>query len=247
MIKRTLIVLLILCFALSTTITSTSPQAKASLQYAMIIDHDVALFSDASCRYVKFYLPYSYFVKIIEIGTDSSRVTYMDDMNDCPRCEGYVKNVYLDFSFDTPQNPYPQVTLTAISDEVLFSDLNSKKPKEVILSNSKAIFFGKMFYEGENYLYVYSQNQVGYVRENGFTKLTLQNHPFAPNDELPSEIQADNPQKEIKNNSSLLKENSYQPIIIILVIISALLLLYFILRQNPQKSEHSFFKDEDDF
>lgn len=248
MIKRAVIVLFVLSLAFSVTINALPNQAKANLQYAMVIEHDVALYSDASCRYVKFYLPYSYFVKIIEVGTDYSRVTYMDDMDNCPRCEGYVKNIYLDFSFDAPENPYPQVTVTAISDEVLFSDLANKKPKEVILSNNKAVYFGNITYEGEKFFYVYAQNQVGYVRENGFSQLELKEHPLAPK-KTPLDDTKLTPTstKDTKTNTSLLSEKSYQPMIIILIVLSALLLLYFILRQSPQKAEHSFYRDEDDF
>ena len=157
----------------------TLPKNKVALAdetYAMVITENASFYSDASQKYEKFYLPYSYFVKVIEIGAEFSRVLYMDDSKNYPQSEGYVKTSDLNFSVNPNSNPYPKITLSCEISDVLFSNAENLTPLTVINQNTPAIFYGELPINGETYLYVYANGYAGYVRKSSFSQFTVPPH-----------------------------------------------------------------------
>ncbi len=231
--------------------SNSSHTALAAQEYAMVVTEDACFYSDASCRYVKFNLPFSYFVKIVSVGSDYSRVIYMDQSTSHPLSEGYVANVDLDFSITLTSSPYPSLTLTAQTDDVLFADTEKSKPLAVISAKTEAVYYGKLTVGGETYLYVYSGGFVGYVRESCFGAYELPVHPDAKQLEKQEETstsEADEPQITTATSSAVSIEKPLEAVIFAVIIIAALCLIYIVLRPDKSlKSEHSYFDDNDDY
>lgn len=248
MIRRTLIVIIISSIFAAGAALFPATRARADeVKFAMVVSDDAAFYADAGCEIIKFYLPKSYFVKVVSAYGDVSRVIYMDDGSDYPMREGYVKTVDLDFSFASPSAPYPSVTLTACSDEVLFSGTDKSQPKTVIASGSHATYYGSITVSGEKLLYVYANGFIGYVRESGFAPYEVGLHPlydslFAPAES--SSAVGDSSSESVGGAGKL--NVPYTAIIFGVIIVFALLLMFFILKPDASKaSSNSFFGDDD--
>lgn len=214
-------------------------------RYAQVISDDCAFFSDASLKIVKFYIPKTYCVKIVSVGVESSRVVYLDDAPNLPKAEGYVLNVCLNFLDEKPDVCYPDITLTSLSDEVIFGDFDLKKPKAVIDAGSSANFFGEIVIESDTYLYVYVNGYVGYMRKGCFSPFSIPENPIivkAPEVNYDEERESsflnerDNDDKNLKVSEIL---------IIAVMVVAGLTLIFFILKPNKnQKRDEIGFSDD---
>ena len=239
LIKKSLTAFLLVFFLVS---GGNHITAKAeTYEYAQVVTDDCAFYSDASLKFVKFILPYSYYVKIISVGAETSRVIYLDDDFSCPPAEGYVKNVCLNFTLTPESALYPKTLVSLKTDEVIFGDLSLKTPKAVISAGSQAKFYGEIKTEGVNYLYVFVNGYVGYIRKDGFfsyvlpvneISLTIENED---NDEQSFSITEDNDTKQ--------KFKTSEVIIVAVIIIVGLTLIVFALKPNSKKSYKQFDDD----
>lgn len=155
---------------------NSTKQAQASTEYARVLNEETPFYSDPDLRSVKFYLPYSYFVRVVNEGVDATRVCYMENY-DAPAREGYIKTCDLFVCDYTPEAPYPNLKLILKSDEVLFSNPADKTARVVLSVGDSAYYYGELPVSSEIFYYVYSGIYVGYVRKNAFFEHTLSLHP----------------------------------------------------------------------
>lgn len=115
-------------------------------------------------------------------------VLYMDNDNSLPAREGYLKTCDVFLFDDIPNSPYPQVTITLNSDEILFADSKKQYPKTVLSAGTTAIYYGTLPQGTEHFYYVYANGYIGYVRKGAFKPFELSAH------ELPLELPKDSTQ-----------------------------------------------------
>ena len=122
--KKLLVLFLIISFISSAAFSPPSKEtARAdatSFTYARVVVPDAAFYADRSLSLPRFFLPESYFVRVISEDLDVCRVAYMDGTSR-PVKEGYVKTVCLSFVYEVPAVIYPDVTLSVKTEDVLFS------------------------------------------------------------------------------------------------------------------------------
>ena len=231
---KKLIAILIIFFISITAVPQTVKAQTAT--YAMVITNEAYLYADASGTMVKYILPKSYFVFVKESFGELARVCAMQGFSDCPEVEGYVKLVDLKFFTEVPQTPYLNFSLTANSDEVLFSDSNATKPKTVIAKGSIAKYYGEYFLNNQKYYYVYANGYIGYVRSTCFDEPLIALHPeYIKLIEQPSISEVEENYSSSSNKQEPEKNNfdSTNIIVIALVLICGLCVLYFIFK--PEK------------
>lgn len=230
------------------------PQIKnvqADSGYARILNENTCFYANPDCTIQKFILPYGYFIKIIQVGIDSTKVCYMDGKNSLPESVGYVKTCDLFFSDITPQNPYPDLILTVKSDEILFADGEKNHPKTVLSEGDKAHFYGETVLNGEVFCYVYSNGFIGYVRKNGFVNFTLPPHELPIKQNNSSELQQSesdfdfNSQKD--QTATTPADETLKTVIIVAVCIVCLSVVYLIFKPASQTFKPAITKDDDDF
>lgn len=212
--------------------------------YAKIVTDDCAFYSDASLKIVKFYLTKSYAVKVVAVGSEASRVVYMDGNYAYPSAEGYVKNVCIEFLDAMPDVLYPDVNLFVTCDEVIFTDSNLSQPKAVIPKGSSAKFYGELSINGYGYVYAYVNGYVGYMRKDGFTPYTV---PVFEEIVIPPDI--DEPISDATSETNKTENHNdfsvTEVIIVIAVVIVGLLLIFFILKSNGENhGDKNDFGDE---
>ena len=211
-------------------------------RYAMIVGDAAYLYSDASGRYPRFIVDKSYFVFVTDIVGDYARVKYMDGFSDCPNIEGYVKTADLLFYDGNVSSPFPDVTLTAISDAVLFSDAEGTRPKSVVEVGGNARYYGAT---SDGLYFVYLRGNVGYVTGAAFESFTL---PYTY-EYIEMITESSSPEVSAISDSSLSKESSSPPIseviLITLAIVAGLVVLYFIIRPDKLGGKRTVFTDDE--
>lgn len=214
-------------------------------RYAQVISDDCAFYSDASMKIVKFYIPKTYCVKIVSVGIESSRAVYLDDIPNLPKAEGYVLNVCLNFLEEKPDVTYPEISLTTISDEVIFGDLELKKPKAVIDAGSTANFYGEILVGSDTYEYVYVNGYVGYMRKGSFSSFNIPENPVivkTPDLDVDKDTESSF-LNEHENGDKNLKVSEI--LIIAVMVVAGLTLIFFILKPNKDlKKDEIGFSDD---
>ncbi len=209
-------------------------EKDSTFNYAKVISEGCAFYSDASLKIVKFIIPKSYSVKIVSTGAEYSHVVYMDKSSLCPASEGYVKNVYLEFLDKTPDVIYPNVNLTVVTDDVVFADNKLSTPKAVIQSGSIAAYYGELTISGFDYVYVYVNGYVGYMRKDCFANFDVPIYEEVI--EIPPDISQGNNSDSNDTSASVgtkTDDLSVSEIIVIAaIILVGLLLVFFVIKSS---------------
>ncbi len=83
---RTIITIILLCFVTISSLPTISYKASTSTDFRRIITEDTPIYSDSLGINLLFYLPYTYYVKVIEYGETLSHV----------ECYGTGKSIAID-------------------------------------------------------------------------------------------------------------------------------------------------------
>lgn len=170
--KRTLtlffcaIVLLSCPFSIKKTKTA---RAEETFNYAYIPDTSVAFYSDAeeTSRLLLFYLPETYFVRILGETDGYYRVSYLDETDGAKPVTGYVSAASVIKADFTPSTPYLRKKI-----EVTYYAPGYYGESGDILSRYtvSCAYYGNFSENGKEYCYVLRGDSFGYVdRPMGFT------------------------------------------------------------------------------
>ncbi len=243
-------ILILINFLICALSYSQSTLAFADeIKYGRIVTPDCAFYADASCKILKFYLPESYYVKIIAVKSDVSRVVFKDGGSLYPMSEGYVKNVCLELCDSAPLTPYPDINLELTRDEVIFSDVERLSPIVVVERSHQPVFYGDITINGESLLYVYAKGYVGYMSKTAFKEFEvplLSDYQVKPPENSDSVSVNDS---TILSSDSLADDNEFganEVLIIALIIIVALFIIFLILRPEKSGVKKSRYDNDED-
>ncbi len=229
----------------SPPVLRSTPASAALYTYARVVVSDAVFYADRSLSLPRFFLPESYFVRVISIDSDVCRVAYMDGAAR-PVKEGYVKTVALSFVAETPPVIYPDITLSVKNEEVLFSDLTSFTPRAVLSTSSSAVYYGETTFGGETYVYVYASGYVGYVRKSGFSPFSvplLSDYRRVTEESSASSSQSGSSSSQNSEKSALGADTG--KIAVIAAALIAVVSLVFIVTRPSKKNANAFYKDDD--
>ncbi len=207
------------------------------ITWARIVNDQTAFYSDMACTMIKFYIPKSYFVKVLQIGDDSTRVIYMDNDSTIPSREGYLKTCDLLIFEDAVYNPYPNFSVKITADEILFADSNKNYPKTVLSYGDTALIYGTLSIAGENFCYVYSNGYIGYVRRSAFAPFEIPLHEIPlvkPDSNNQTENITSNSQTDPSPDASI--DSTMKIVIIIALSITCLSVIYLLFKPKNQTS-----------
>lgn len=226
----------------------TKANAQGS-SWGRILNENTPFYADDACTILKFYLPYTYFVKIVATGEDSTRVIYMDDNLNVPLREGYIKTCDLYLFDGLPYSPYPEISLKITADEILFADSKKQYPKAVLSQGDTAFYYGEIRIDNENFCYVYSKGYIGYVRKNAFATFEIPAHeiplvteePEIPNESIITSAPLDND----TNPTSI--DATMKIVIIIAVAVTCLSVIYLLFKPNAKQTRLAVYSDDEDY
>ena len=231
------IILSILIF----NISPASVYAQATdYSYSRILTEDTGFYSDAGGNYLKFYLPYGYFVKILEVGPTYTKVCYMNDNSQFPLLSGYIKTVDLIPRYDTPISPYPLLNLTVISDDVLFSDSALTISKIGVYANSLAVYYGELSSGDTSLVYVYCNGYLGYMRKICFAPFTVPTHPEPIITSTSSEQSSNSAEEKTKTNST----DNLQILIVAGISVIVVSIVYLVFRPGEKRVKENSYDEE---
>ncbi len=217
-------------------------------EYARVLNENTPFYSDPNCKILKFYLPYSYFVRIIKTGTEYTRVIYMENAL-APAREGYVKTADLYVCDYLPENPYPQLKLTLKNDEILFSNPAEGDALVVLTAGNCAYYYGETQIGGDSFYYVFSGVYVGYVRKDAFYAHSLAPHPKElPVEEPDQSKQGQSSANEVQSepdNSSSDGNALLSAVIIIAVSLITISVIYALFRPERKTFKRAAVSDDD--
>lgn len=231
------IILSILIFILPTPIVYAQ---TPDYTYSRVLTHSTGFYSDAGGNYLKFYLPYGYYVKILEVGSTYTKVSYMSDNSQFPLLNGYIKTVDLIPRTDTPISPFPLLNLTVISDDVLFADSNLTLSKIGVYANSLAIYYGELSSGDTQLVYVYCNGYLGYMRKSCFAQFSLPSHP----EPIITTSTSEQNSIAIPNKSSTNSTDNLQILIVAGISVIVVSIVYLIFRPGEKRVKENSF-DED--
>lgn len=214
--------------------------ASQSSSWAQINNDQTYFYCDYACQIPKFILPKSYFVKVLEIGEESTRVAYMDGQIGLPEKVGFIKTCDLYLYSGAVSSPYPALTITLKSDEILFSDSKKEYPKAVLTANTTAHFYGFFSIDGEIFCYVYASSYVGYVRKSAFNAFELAPHEIPlitapqPTPDIDSALAETTPDSSVISAKSI--DSTMKIVIIIALSITCLSVVYLMFKPRPRAS-----------
>ena len=247
--KKLIILILFVIFLLPYSDPTITVRASVNEQYCRIITEDTPFYTDASGLNVSFYLPYTYYVKVIEQTGNFYHVEV--ECEDLTPIDGYVPCDMVFFDDFFVSSPYPKIQLTTSKNTALYFDVSLTKTIQYVFSSRKMNYYGKITAsDGTNLYYVEYNNKLGYIKEEDIMPFTIANHPneltFIKKDE-PS-VNTNTPPQE--NTSTTPTDNQFnfdiKSLIIICLMIAGIIALFVAFSKKPKTKSFSYY-DESEF
>ncbi len=241
--KKLILLITVLLFL---PVTSQTIYAKADnfYEYRRIITDDTPFYTDAGGINLLFYLPYTYYVKLIEQGEVLSHVEIYGQ-NGIAVMDGYAPTSSLFRDDLTVENPYPYLTLKTLDTAVLYQDKSLTESVCYVFPERNMVYLGQITDPvGKYYYYVSYNNRLGYISEESVAPFTLPNHPneltFITPD--PPAEQPTKPQEQTSNDFFSLKIA-----VVICLSFAGIIALFIILKKKEHPSVAVSYYDENDY
>ncbi len=216
-------------------------------EYLRIIDDKTPFYSSQTDTEPLFYLPYTYYVRLIDSNQAFMHVECRID-SISPAIDGFVPFDMLFSDGLTVNEPYVNAKLKTLSTSILFEESTLTTPLQYVFAERELTYFGSYVNKsGINVFYVSYNNRLGYVKESDVYPFALKNHPneltFIPS-ENPLPEAPESPTLETSNDQDLL---GIKIVIIACLILGGIVALIFALKSKPKQYSASTVYDENDF
>ena len=212
-----------------------------SENYARVIDDKTPFYSDEDGVNVLFYLPYTYYVKVLDSSGLLAHVEYGFDSDTL--FDGYVPTEKLFFDGLNVNAPFPTTNLSSDKTITLYDDKNCTINLQYVFSGRKIKFLGHAENNGKYLCYVEYNGTMGYVKEEDLAPYSIPNH-INPLTFLPQE---DDKNLNISINGG--NDNLVLKILIVACLLGAgIVALFTAFRKKPSSSiAVSGYYDENDY
>ena len=214
---------------------------ESSSEYLRVITDDTPFFSNVTDANPLFFLPYTYYVKVISKDDAFTHVeVYGDD--GFAAIDGYVPTEYLFSDNLKVLSPYLNLTVSTLQTAVMYGDYKLTEPVQYVFSDRDLRLYG--FYPTEHgVLYFVGYNsRLGYVKETDLYPFTVPNHPneltfLTPDEETPTIP------TPTKNEDPF----SLKTVIVLCLLFAGLVALFIALKGKPNTNAAASYYDENDY
>ncbi|MBR2869981.1 MAG: hypothetical protein IKB98_01170 [Clostridia bacterium] len=216
------------------------PDAKAEQSvYMRVVDSETPFYLDKSEGEPFFYLPCSYFVKILEEDENFYHVECFGEL--APAIDGFVpKDMLISIDYDV-QSPYMQATVTTLSSCMLYADNDAKEGVYHIFPDRSLTLYGSYFEQGEENLYLVCYNdKLGFVKESYLKPFTMPTHPIPLPQNNSNQVVETSKKQSPSSNFDGLKT----AIIICLSLAGVIALCLVVKRKKPSETATTFVDDD---
>lgn len=214
----------------------------AQSKYLRVIDDSTPFFQNINDATPCFYLPYTYYVKVLNT-TESLTHVEIHGNNGIAAIDGYVPTELLFDDGLEVSNPFLCLDITTAVTTVLYQDRYLTTPSQYIFAERKLKYYGHFHFENENVYYVSYNNKLGYVKESDIFPFIIQNHP----NELTFIIQETPPLEEDPNENEYNNNDVFglKSIIIVCLLFAGLIALFIALSKKTDNSKSNYYEEND--
>ena len=219
--------------------------AQEKKVYLRIAYEDTPFYTDKDCSELICYLPYSYYVLLLEKYENAFHVEVGGD--NLTAVDGFVpKEFLIDENLSVCENPYPVITLTTLDTATLFSDHTLQKPLQYLFKNRSLQYYG--YYKnanGDYYYFVCYNDKFGFVLENYISPFVIAPHPnpFLNSTEKNEESSFETESSNTTNNNFF----GIKVAVYICLALAGIIALVFALKPKKPKSHAENFYDENEY
>ncbi len=230
--------------------SAEQPSAITAGEYLRVIDSVTPFYSDSEGKELLFYLPYTYYVKVIKYGESFCQVECSG--KGIVAIDGFVPTSML-YDDDLPvASPYVDLRISLKNTAIMFSDISCQSAMRVVFGDRDLQYYGMATRsDGVNVFYVNYNNKLGYVLETDVMPFAIANHPneltfLVPEEEPP--IVEDTPTITPPDTSSpIVDDNStFRIAIISCLILAGAFALVFAIKNKPKIKQENYY-DENDY
>ncbi len=172
-----IIILILYSFPVTITKTSAGLYELGNSEYRRIITEQTPFYLDSEGKQFLFYLPYTYYVKILNMQGDYIHIECYGT-GSTVALDGYTPKDMLYYDGLTVINPYPEKVIKTANSTVLYQDINLTESIQYVFQDRELTYYGKAKSTDGNLLFcVCYNNKIGYVKEIDILPFTLENHP----------------------------------------------------------------------
>ncbi len=238
--KKSLIIIICLICTMQIIWFSPNNIAYSDGEYLRVITDDTPFYKNSNDTFPLFYLPYTYYVKVLGENGGFIHVECYGDGN-TPAMDGYVPKDYLFSDNLSVSSPFVVLDVTTAKTAVLYSDFTLSTPVQYIFSDRTLHYYGKYFC-GEEIIYFVDYNgKLGYVKESEIFPFSIPNHPNELTFLAP-EPTPEQPPPQTQNS-----ENSLKIIIIASLIFAGIIALIFAFGKTKAKGVAVAYYDDNDY
>ncbi len=241
--KRVYACIFAFVFSLSIFSIKTKPVYAESL-FARVITEDTPFYQTETSTQPLFFLPYTYYVKILKIDKNFTHVECYGD-GDTATIDGFVPTDMLFFDDLSVQNPFVVLQLTTIDTAVLYDDALLFEQSQYIFANRKLNYYGSIETQNGKAYFVSYNDRLGYIKESDVYPFSIPNHPneltFLTPD-TPTPPQTETPTQQNANDFF-----GIRVAIIICILFAGVVALFFALSKRPDKKIASTYYDDNDY
>jgi len=236
--KLKILIVILIAFIISITGLFPKNFTFANAEYLRVIDQTTLFYSEDNGNKPLFYIPYTYYVKVLNKG---EVYTHVEFGGNGEVIDGYVLTGSLFEDGLEVISPYPQISITTASQTILYYDVSLQTTVQHVFLGRTLNLFGKYLTESGDVIYYVEYNgKLGYVLENDIIPFEV---PFHPN-ELTFISPPENPENSQPLTANL---DSLRIIIILCLILAGLIGLTIALKTHVPKNKGVGFYDENDY
>lgn len=225
------------CFPLVFIANCTVPVYAAS-EYLRVVDHDTPLYEDIEMKNFLFYLPYTYYLKVLSTVGNAAHVECSGDS--LPAIDGYTPADRLYDDGLAVAFAYAHISVTTCKPTALYSDTTFTKTMRYIFAERSLDYYGSISTDNGYAYFVAYGDALGYVKEDCLYPFTIPNHPNPL-----TFIQTSEPESTVETKETGKGISLTLRIVIISCLIAAGLIAAISFRKP--KTNDSGYYDENDF
>lgn len=236
-----ILVTFILCFPIKTTLVFADISRG---NYLRVIDNKTPFYTSVYDSTPLFYLPYTYYVKVIDELNGFMHVECYGN-NNTPSIDGFVPSSYLYNDGLNVVEPYLDLYVTTLSTAPLYLDAQLTNRIQYVFKDRTLSYYGHFESNGKILYYVGYNDKLGYVEENFLVPFVINNHPneltfLAPN---PPIVDNESGNENSTNDQTL----TIKIAIISCLIFAGLIALIFIMKNTSETKKPTEYYDQNDF
>lgn len=225
---------------------SSLNSARALSGYERVITEDTPFFREPDGTGFIFYLPYTYYVKVLgSVGEYTHVECY--GTGGSMTLDGFVPSNMLFPDGLEVTNPYARLNVVTAYETVLYSNTDLSLSIQYVFKDRELVYYGNaLSSNGEKLYCVGYNNRLGYVKESDLVPFSIPNHP---NELTFLNTPENSPPKdnESSENKSELSLDGLRIAVIVCLISAGLIALLLSFKRKPTAQNSVGYYDENDY